>query len=388
MNPTVGDISGNAAAIVERIRRAADAGAQVVVFPELAVPGYPPHEDLLRWLGEAASSTAYAGYGDIEGEPELRAAYALHVSELYGARIAASNVHITSGCNQAFVAAAMAVAGAGDAILVTNPWYFNHETTLRMLGIGVRAVDCLPERGFLPDPEMLAAALDPAVRAVALVSPNNPTGAVYPPELLAAIFDICRQNGVWLILDETYRDFLPPDSGRPHGLLAAPEWNEGLIQLYSFSKSFCIPGHRLGAVVAGEPVVAQIAKIMDNLQICAPRAPQAAVAKGLPALAEWRRANRAEIAARAAALVETLGETPWQVEAIGAYFAFVRHPYESENSVRVAERLAKEAGILTIPGGYFGRGQDRYLRFAFANTTADTIRTLHARPGISAASAS
>jgi aspartate/methionine/tyrosine aminotransferase len=388
LNPLVAELSPPPIPAVQSWGKDYSGGYGPLIDLSQAVPGYPPHEDLLRWLGAAASSTAYAGYGDIEGEPALREAYALHVSEFYGARIAATNVHITSGCNQAFVAAAMAVGGAGDTILVTNPWYFNHETTLRMLGIGVRAIACRPERGFLPDPEAVAAALDPTVRAVALVSPNNPTGAVYPSELLAAIFDICQKNGVWLILDETYRDFLPPDSGRPHGLLAPPEWNEGLIQLYSFSKSFCIPGHRLGAVVAGEPVIAQIAKIMDNLQICAPRAPQAAVAKGLPALAEWRRANRAEIAARAAALVETLGETPWQVEAIGAYFAFVRHPYQGGNSVRVAERLAKEAGILTIPGGYFGRGQDRYLRFAFANTTADTIRTLRDRPGISAAFAS
>ncbi|MFC6490082.1 aminotransferase [Nitratireductor sp. GCM10026969] len=378
-NPLVAELSPPPIPSVQGWARAYSGGHGPLIDLSQAVPGYPPHKDLLRWLGEAAASKAYAGYGDIEGEPALRTAYALNVSELYGADIAARNVHITSGCNQAFVAAVMAVAAAGDAIVVTNPWYFNHETTLRMLGIEARTVDCLPERSFLPDPKTIEKALGPKVRAVALVSPNNPTGAVYPPALLNAIFEICHRNGVWLILDETYRDFLALGTERPHRLFSAPAWNEALIQLYSFSKSFCIPGHRLGAVVADQPVVVQIGKIMDNLQICASRAPQAAVAKGLSALVEWRRANRTEIAARAEALVETLGEMAWQVEAIGAYFAFVRHPFEGVSSVRVAEELAKRAGIVTIPGEFFGPGQERYLRFAFANATVATVSMLRER---------
>src|SRR5260370_14110232 len=86
-----------------------------------AVPGYPPHPDMLRWLGEAAASAAYAGYGPIEGDAALRQGYAGHVGEIYGAPIAKGNVHITAGCNQAFVCAAMAIAGAGDTIAMTNP---------------------------------------------------------------------------------------------------------------------------------------------------------------------------------------------------------------------------------------------------------------------------
>ncbi|WP_204314076.1 hypothetical protein, partial [Klebsiella aerogenes] len=88
------------------------------------------------------------------------------------------------------------------------------------------------------------------------------------------------------------------------------------------------PGHRLGAVTAGETVVTEIAKIMDNLQICAPRAPQIAVAHALPALSDWRAANRLEIETRAQALRETMsGLGGWKLEAVGAYFAFVRHPF-------------------------------------------------------------
>lgn len=345
-----------------------------------AVPGYAPHPDMLAHLGECAASPAYTGYGPIEGETALRTVYAQHLSQVYRTSFSAGNVHITSGCNQAFIATAIAVCKAGDAVLMTDPYYFNQQTTLAMLGIGTRFAACNPQNGFLPGVEALEEALAPDVRAIALVSPNNPTGAIYPAELLAAIFALCKARGLWLILDETYRDFLAEGISRPHGLFSNDGWQDNLIGLYSFSKSLCIPGHRLGAITAGETVVAQVAKVMDNLQICPPRSAQAAVAKALPRLAGWREGNRREIALRAEALQATMqGIDGWEIAAAGAYFAFVRHPFGDRTSAEVAEALAKEAGILTLPGSFFGQGQDRYLRFAFANADAGTIRLLRER---------
>lgn len=345
-----------------------------------AVPGYPPHPDMLRLLGEYAAARTYTGYGPIEGESVLRKAYAEHVSDTYGVQLAAGNIHVTAGCNQAFICAAMTVAGAGDAVLMTDPYYFNQETTLAMLGIKTRFTPCDPANGFLPDVATLAAAITPDVRAVALVSPNNPTGAVYPPDLLRAIYEVCAARGIWLILDETYRDFLPAGAGRPHDLFAQAGWENTLIGLYSFSKSFCIPGHRLGAITAGAAVVEQVAKIMDNLQICPPRSAQAAVATALPLLAGWREENRREIARRVEGLLSTMAGVPaWRVGAVGAYFAFIGHPFGTTPSAVVAEKLAKEAGILCLPGSYFGARQEGFLRFAFANADVETIALLKDR---------
>lgn len=344
-----------------------------------AVPGYPPHPDMLRWLGETAASRAYAGYGPIEGEPDLRAAYAKEMTEVYDAAIRAANIHITSGCNQAFMTAAMAIAGPGDAVALTDPYYFNQETTLAMMGIERRLLWLDPAQGFVPEIGAVRKILATGVKALGLVSPNNPTGAIYPAGLLREIFDACRKAGAWLMLDETYRDFLP-EGQRPHDLLSVPGWEDNLILLYSFSKSFCIPGHRLGAVTAGPKAVAEIAKVMDNLQICAPRAPQAAVARAIPALKDWRNANRAEIARRAETLRAVMAGLPdWKMDSIGAYFAFIRHPFPGTPSAEVAEKLAKAAGVVCIPGAYFGEGQENYLRFAFANADSETITSLTAR---------
>ena len=294
--------------------------------------------------------------------------------------IGAHNIHITAGCNQAFVTAALAIAEPGSRLLLTNPFYFDHAGALRMFGVGVGLVNCPAERGFLADPAALEAAITPDVRAFAVVSPNNPTGAVYPPALLRALFEICRRKGIWFILDETYRDFLPPGAGRPHELFDDPDWTDTLISLCSFSKSFCIPGYRLGAVTASPRLVAEIAKIMDHLQICAPRIGQIALAEALPKLDDWREENRREIAARAAKLREVIAHSPgWEIDAIGAYFAYIRHPFRGEGSMSAAERLARATGVITIPGSYFGPGQEDHLRFAFANASADVIGLIEAR---------
>ncbi|MDR6817329.1 aspartate/methionine/tyrosine aminotransferase [Neorhizobium sp. 2083] len=379
-NPLVEKLSPPPVPSVAAWGRAYDGAKGPLIDLSQAVPGYPAHPDMLRLLGEAGSSKAFTGYGPIEGEAVLRTAYAAHVCEVYGANIGPSNTHITSGCNQAFVSAAMTVAGPGNTVLMTEPFYFNHETTLAMMGVRTAFVACEAANGFLPDLVAIEAAITPDVRALALVSPNNPTGAIYPPSLLEAIFKLCRNKGIWLILDETYRDFLPVAGQAPHGLFGLDGWEDTLISLYSFSKSFCIPGHRLGAITAGTAAVEQIAKIMDNLQICAPRAAQAAVAEALPLLAGWREENRQEIGRRADALKAVMRSVNgWKLDAIGAYFAFVRHPFPGKSSAEVAEKLARQAGVICIPGAYFGESQQDYLRFAFANADVATIGLLEER---------
>jgi aspartate/methionine/tyrosine aminotransferase len=380
INPLIDKLSAPPIPAVQAWAREYDGAHGPLIDLSQAVPGYPPHPDMLRFLGEAASSVAYAGYGPIEGETFLREAYARHVGNLYGAEIKAGNIHITSGCNQAFIAAIMCVAQSGDTVLATDPFYFNHQSSLEMLGIRSETMLCRAENGFVPDIEDVRAALHKGVRALVLVSPNNPTGAIYPPQLLAQIYAACRDNGTWLLLDETYRDFLSDADQAPHDLFKEADWPSHLIQLYSFSKSFCIPGHRLGAIVAGADMVANVAKAMDNLQICATRAPQIAVSRAIEPLQSWRDDNRKEIARRAEALrVSMSNVVGWHVEAVGAYFAFVRHPYDGLSSVAVAEKLAKTTGIITLPGSFFGESQDAFLRFAFANVDVAGIEATAAR---------
>lgn len=345
-----------------------------------AAPGYPPHPDLLARLGAAAATRHAAAYGDILGDEDFRAAYAEHVSALYGANIAAEHVAITAGCNQAFYVTMIALAKAGEAVMLPSPWYFNHKMTLDMLGVEAVPLRCRAEAGFVPDPDDAKRLLDKRVRAIVLVTPNNPTGAVYTQDTISAFHALCAERGVALVIDETYRDFLPPERLPPHGGLAAAGWPDTLIQLYSFSKSYCIPGHRTGAIVAASAFLAEVAKILDCMQICAPRVPQRALPWAIKALAGWRAGNAAEIAARAEAFDAAIAAAgDWKLHSIGAYFAFLEHPWPGRPAAEVCETLARERGLLMLPGSYFGPGQQRFLRAAFANVDADAMQDIPAR---------
>lgn len=342
-----------------------------------AVPGYPAHQDLLTAMGKAAADPESLSYGAIEGEPDLRHAYADHMAGLYAADVSPDEVIITAGCNQAFITAAMAVAGAGDQVLMTRPAYFNHDSTLAMTGVETGFVETRAEDGFIPQIDAIEAAITDRTRALALVSPNNPTGAVYPPQRLNEIADCCHRCGLWLILDETYRDFLPPEQ-TPHHLLSGAA-RDRVILLYSFSKSYAIPGHRLGAITAPVNAVAEMTKIMDNIQICAPRAAQRALAPMITTLTPWRQENARRMQDRAKAFTAAFEELAgWQITSMGAYFGYVRHP-GTDGSIAMAEQLVRDAGVLTIPGTFFGDGQESFLRFAFANAEVDAINQLPER---------
>ncbi|HEY8613165.1 MAG TPA: aminotransferase, partial [Roseomonas sp.] len=344
-----------------------------------AVPAHPPAPGMLERLAHAAGDPASATYGPIMGEAALRGVYAAHLGEIYGGRPSAAEVAITAGCNQAYFVAMMALAQRGDAVLLPTPWYFNHRMTLDMLGVEPRPLPCRAQRGFVPDPEEAMGLIDERVKAVVLVTPNNPTGAIYPPEVIAQFHNLCRERGIWLVLDETYRDFLPAGRCRPHGLLSGATWPENLVQLYSFSKSFAIPGHRLGAIGAPAALMPQLGKVMDCVQICAPRAGQAALVWGLEHLAAWRAANRAEMEARGGTVRAAFSRLPgWRLESVGAYFAYVRHPFGSASAWEVVENLAKWHGFMCLPGPAFA-GEDTHLRIAFANVDDAGIEVMEDR---------
>lgn len=377
INPLVADVGTPPIPEAQGWTRRYDGAHGPLIDLSQAVPGTAPHPDLLERLAAFAGSAAAAKYGPIGGDTDLRTAHAADLSRVYRGRIEAEDVAVTAGCNMAFFAVMMLLARHGDAVLLPTPWYFNHQMSLDMLGIEARPLPCRSEAGFVPSVADAEALLDGRVRAIVLVSPNNPTGAVYPPHVIEAFADLCRRRDIFLVVDETYRDFLPPGVNRPHGLFASDAWRRTLIQLYSFSKAYAIPGHRTGTVTADASLIGQLAKILDCIQICAPRTAQGALPWAVEGLRDWREANRGEINRRIDTFRQALEPTPeWAIESVGAYFAYLRHPFPGRTAQAVAETLAVERGVLCLPGSYFGPGQENHLRVAFANVGADVLAGL------------
>ncbi|KAE9402589.1 PLP-dependent transferase [Gymnopus androsaceus JB14] len=375
------------------------------------VPGTPPHPMLQQALAQIGNAW---GYCPAEGEPALREALAKEMRSIYGLTkgdenvdITSSDIAITSGCNLAFVAAIMAIADAGDEVILPVPWYFNHQMTLTLLGMQPVPLSTSASDGFLPSPSLAAQLINPGkTRAIALVTPNNPTGAVYPPELLQEFANLAREKGIALILDETYRDFIIPESA-PHSLFNktpsdSSSWRSHVISLYSFSKSYRIPSHRLGAITASPTLLTQIGKILDTLQICAPRPPQIALASLVPSnspdpsgesipllslLHQDILFTSQAIHLRHALFKSALTtEAPkWKIASQGAYYAFVQHPFPGRSSEEVCQRLVEEVGVRVLPVAFFGGDSnrkvdgeqdsdaDRYIRFSVANIDDNSV---------------
>lgn len=346
-----------------------------------AAPVEPPPEALRRAMAEAALQRPDAHlYGPVLGRPDLREAVAHDWSRAYAGTIHADEVAITQGCNQAFCAAIQTLARAGDEVILPTPWYFNHKMWLDMQGIRAVPLRCGP--GMLPDAAEAARLVSDRSRAIVLVSPNNPSGAEYPAELLRGFFDLARSRGLALVLDETYRDF-DAREGAPHDLFADPDWGDTLIHLYSFSKAYRLTGHRVGALIASPARMAEVEKFLDTVAICAGQLGQIGAAWGMANLRDWLAGERAEILARRRAMAQGMAALPgWRVKGCGAYFAWVEHPFAMP-APELAQRLLRQAGVLLLPGSMFMPADDpeaaRHLRIAFANADRDGIAALMRR---------
>ncbi|MBS3979222.1 MAG: aminotransferase [Rhodobacteraceae bacterium] len=349
-----------------------------------AAPVESPPLGLRQALADAALNDPNAHlYGPVLGLPALRQEIATQWSATYGGRIAPAQVAITQGCNQAFCTVMATLAGPGDEVILPTPWYFNHKMWLDMSSVKTVPLDTGPT--LIPSAEAAAALVTDRTRAIVLVSPNNPGGVEYPAETLAAFRDLCRAQGLALIVDETYRDF-DSRSGAPHDLFQDPDWADTLIQLYSFSKAYRLTGHRVGAVVAGAARLAEAEKFLDTVAICPSQLGQIGALWGMRNLGQWLAGERDEILARRRAMVEGFQALPgWRLLGCGAYFAYVEHPFDIASDA-LCKRLVTEASLLMLPGTMFqpdgSQAGQRQIRIAFANVDvagiAEVIRRLQA----------
>ncbi len=352
-----------------------------------AAPVDSPPLGLRQALADAALNDPNAHlYGPVLGLPALREEIATQWSATYGGRISPEQVAITQGCNQAFCTVMATLAGPGDEVILPTPWYFNHKMWLDMASVKTVALDTGPT--LIPSAEAADALITDRTRAIVLVSPNNPGGVEYPAETLASFRDLCRARGLALIVDETYRDF-DSRTGAPHDLFQDPDWDQTLIQLYSFSKAYRLTGHRVGAVVASTGRLAEVEKFLDTVAICPSQLGQIGALWGMRNLGQWLAGERDEILARRRAMVEGFTSLPdWKLLGCGAYFAYVEHPFDMPSD-QLCKRLVTEASLLMLPGTMFqpegSEAGKRQIRIAFANVDtagiAEVIRRLQAFRG-------
>ena len=359
-----------------------DFSQRALINVSQAAPLAPPPAPLRAHMAKVIEEVDTHLYGAVLGLEPLRAELARHSSTLYQGQVTTEQVAITSGCNQAFSAVVATLCRDGDEIILPTPFYFNHKMWLDISGVRCCALPC--QGDMIPDPAEAARRITERTKAIVLVTPNNPCGVEYPADVIQAFYDLAKSRGLALIIDETYRDF-HSQSGPPHRLFEQEDWQDTLIQLYSFSKAYRLTGHRVGAVVTCEARLAEIEKFLDAVTICPSLLGQKAALWGLQNLGDWLAKERLEILARRQAIVDhfpTLAAKGWRLVGLGAYFAYLEHPFDI-SATELAKQLVEEADVLALPGSMFlPEGDDcgrRHLRIAFANISAEMIVVLFDR---------
>lgn len=340
-----------------------------------AAPGYPPARGLTDHVA-SLDQALVSRYGAVLGELPLREALARNLSEEYGGTVRAEQVAVTAGANQAFCLAVSVLCEPGDRVIMPIPHYFNYDMWLSIGGIEAAYLPCSDE--MLPSAATASDLLDERTKAIVLVTPNNPTGRVYPPGLISDFSRLASEAGIHLIVDETYRDFRST-TAPAHDLFRDPGWETSVIQIQSFSKAYSIPGYRVGSLAASPDLLHEVDKVADCVTICPNRLGQEAVLYGLAHLDDWVAANRSTMNRRVRMFAEAMRYSTFDVVSAGAYFAYVRHPFEGVPSRKVARRLFDEQSVLALAGEMFGPDQDRYLRLAFANLEDSDIPELARR---------
>lgn len=342
-------------------------------------PSYPTAPSIIEKVREIAAHPDGAKYTPGPGLPALRTALAEDLSSDYGTAVAAENVLITAGSNQAFCLTVSALAEKGYEVILTTPFYFNHDMWIRLDGLRPVYVDTSPVTGQVTASDV-AARITPETRVILVTSPGNPTGVTASPEIVEELADLAQRRGLALVLDETYRTFRA-NPGPAHRIFERPDWPEFFVSLQSFSKDLAIPGYRVGAVVGSPALLSEAMKLMDCVAICAPRIGQEAALEGLRSAGEWRRQKAAEMAAKHERFRSVMRGSPggFELRLSGGFYGWVKHPDPELASSQVVHRLATECGVLTISGEVSTPTDRGFIRLSFANVDMNQIDELGRR---------
>jgi aspartate/methionine/tyrosine aminotransferase len=334
--------------------------------------GYGPPRQAIEAAQRAGADLKTHQYGAVEGTSALREALAAKLVAENGIAVGQENrIVVTAGGNMAFLNAILAVADVGDEIMLQTPYYFNHDMAIGMAGC--RTV-CVPtDDQYQLRPEAIEQAITPLTRAVVTVSPNNPTGAVYPEAALRAVNDLCRARGLYHVHGEAYESFTYGGI-RPFAAGAIEGSAAHTISLYSFSKAYGFAGWRIGYMVIPEHLAIAVRKIQDTNLICPPMVSQAAALGALEAGTGYCREKTRglsevrETARRAFGEITSICAAPMTD---GAFYIFLRISSPME-PLALVERLVREHRVAAIPGTAFGVAGGCTLRVAFGALEKET----------------
>ena len=333
------------------------------------VVNYGPPPAAFAAIERFAADPANHKYQGVAGVPGLLDALTQKLAAENGVPVGSAHgnrLMVTAGGNQAFLNAVLAITDPGDEVILPVPYYFNHEMAITMAN--ARPVLVTTDANYQLDLAALRTAITPRTRAIVTVSPNNPSGAVYPEAALRAVNALCAEHGLFHVSDEAY-EYFTYDDARHFSAAAIPGAAAHTISLYSMSKAYGFASWRIGWMVYPADLEPALRKIQDTVIICPPVVSQYAAAGALTAGRDFVGEKVRALAATRTLVQRELGQLAasgiCDVPPAAGAFYFLLRLLTAAAPLAVAERLIREHGVAVIPGNAFGLESGCHLRVAY-----------------------
>jgi len=377
IKPIVPKLLGEAAFIyVAKARELANKGYPVITFG-VGQPDVPTFPHIVE-AAKKALDERFTGYTETAGILELREGIASYLNGRYAAGVEPSEIIVTPGAKGSIFLSIVSYLNPGDEIIVPEPAFPAYSEVAYFIGAKPVFVPLKwsgPERGFSLDVEKISSSVTKKTKMIVLNSPNNPTGALFPPSEVKKLYEIAKDNNLVVLADEIYDNFIY-DNADFKSVLTESDWKDYVVYINGFSKTFSMTGWRLGYIVLKEEIAKKITRLGVNIYSCptsfAQKGAVAAITgtwepvKNMIQLFQKRRDLMAKL------LSQVPGFEVWPSK--GAFYMF---PNVSKvmkktglSSADLVEHLINKYYIVTLPGSVFPdkAGYD-FIRLSFASST-------------------
>src|SRR6185312_2846550 len=369
-------VSDRIAAIAESATLAVDAKAKALKAAGRPVigfgagePDFPTPDYVVEAAVAAAREPRFHRYSPASGLPELKAAIAAKTQRDSGYSIEPSQVLVTNGGKQAVYNTFATLLDPGDEVIVPTPFWTTYPEAIRLAGGVPVEVFAGPERGYMVTVDQLEAAVTDRTKVLVFVSPSNPTGAVYPPEMVAEIGRWAAARGLWVVTDEIYEHLTYDEATFTSIATAAPELGDRVVILNGVAKTYAMTGWRVGWMAGPQDVIKAATNLQShatsNVANVSQMAALAAVSGPLDAVARMRTAFDRRRKAIVTALDAIDGvECPTPKGAFYAYadvrgllgkeFPTADGTIRPATSAELAALILDQVEVAVVPGEAFG----------------------------------
>jgi len=351
---------------VNRAKAVARNGGADIIDLGMGNPDLPTPAHVVEKLKETVGRPRTDRYSASKGIPGLRRAQAAYYARRFGVKLnSETQVVTTLGSKEGFANVAQAITAPGDIIIVPNPTYPIHVFGFLMAGGAIRSVPVEADDAFFGALERAVLFSIPKPIAVVVCYPSNPTACVASLDFYRELVAFAKKHSLLVLSDLAYAEVYFDDP--PPSVLQVPGAMDVAVEFTSMSKTFSMPGWRIGFAVGNERIIAALARVKSYLDYGAFTPIQVAATAALNGPEDCIKDMRATYKRRRDALVESFGRAGWQVPAPSAsMFAWapIPEPFRSIGSVEFSTILVEKAGVAVSPGAGFGEHGEGHVRIA------------------------